>query len=352
MTRAMAVPRIAGVVIEAAPGAQDWTQEIQGWLRSCRRRGLSPHTLHTYSDTLERFTAFLVSRGRSLEPRAISRDDVGAYMDYLEHHGLSRGTRITHWAALGAAFGFLADDGVIDFVPMRKRDRPVLTPEDERDVNPLRPADIDTLLRSVKGPSFTDKRDELIFRLLLSTGVRLGELTGILLDDIDEDRAEIRIYGKGSRGRGRKRRTVTYGDDTARALRAYLRARRSHPNAEATIDLPGIEEEIRTGHPLLLASTGRHRQFSDQGVYHMVGRRAKEAGLPHLHPHQFRHTAVDLQLRNGASDQDVMRLAGWSSSRMLGRYARAHAQERAIRSYRDPLDGLDGLVREDKRERR
>jgi len=348
MTRALARP-LRGEVIEPAQGGADWRAEIGAWLRSCRRRGLSAHTLRTYGAALDRFTTFMEERGRSLEPREISREDVGAWMDHLERQGLSRGSRITYWAALGAAFGFLADDGVIDFVPMRKRDRPEITPDDERPVQPLRPADIDRLLHSVRGSDFDGRRDELIFRLLLSTGVRLSELTGILLDDLDEDRAEIRVYGKGSRGRGRKRRTVTYGDDTARALRAYLRKRREHRYSEAEIDLAGEHDETRTGSPLLL---GRLGPLTGTGVYHIVTRRAEAAGLGHLHPHQFRHTAIDLQLRNGASDSDTMRLAGWNSTRMLGRYAAAHATERAIRNYRDPMDGLESMVRQDRRERR
>ncbi len=61
----------------------------------------------------------------------------------------------------------------------------------------------------------------------------------------------------------------------------------------------------------------------------MLERRGEDAGVPDVHPHRFRHTAAHRWLVNGGQEQDLMRLAGWRSAQMLGRYAPSAGVERA-----------------------
>lgn len=65
------------------------------------------------------------------------------------------------------------------------------------------------------------------------------------------------------------------------------------------------------------------------GIYQMVERRCAEAGIPRMHPHQFRHWATDKMLEGGVPEGAVVVLNGWSSRAMLDRYGAAHRERRA-----------------------
>ena len=111
------------------------------------------------------------------------------------------------------------------------------------------------------------RRDAAILRVLYDCGVRLAEVTGLGVNDIDWDRHVIEVVGKGSRPRA-----VPFGTKTSRALDRYLSAREVHP---------------QTGSPALwLGAKGR---LTDSGIAQMIRRRCRDAGVPHLHAHQFRH---------------------------------------------------------------
>lgn len=179
---------------------------------------------------------------------------------------------------------------------------PVLTPEQLR-----------ALLRVCEGRDYRHRRDMAIIRLFLDTGIRLAELAGLGVDDLDLDTREATVMGK-----NRRPRTVVFGHRCCLALDRFIRSRATQRAA----DRP--ELWLSTG------GRGGYGPMSRSGIYQVIQARGEQAGVEGLHPHVLRHTwAHHARLEGRLHDDEVMRLAGWRSRSMLNRYAASAADERA-----------------------
>jgi site-specific recombinase XerD len=166
------------------------------------------------------------------------------------------------------------------------------------------------LLKACKGPSFRDKRDEAIVRLMAETGLRASETVALTVADIQPLKAGVVAV---QRGKGMKGRAAPFGPQTAAALDRYLRARRAH--------------KLASGPALWLGVGGK--KFAYFGLNDTLRDRAKRAGIEGFHLHLMRHTAATRWLRAGGSEGGLMAIAGWSTRDMIDRYTGASAFERA-----------------------
>ncbi len=138
-------------------------------------------------------------------------------------------------------------------------------------------------------------RDVAMLELLYATGIRVGELVSLDLDDLDRDRNVVRVLGK-----GRKERTVPFGHPAARALDHWLTRGRPALRAEGA------------GGALFLGARGR--RIDQRAVRSLVHRRIAEVpGAPDIGPHGLRHTAATHLLEGGADLRSVQELLGHAS---------------------------------------
>ena len=138
-------------------------------------------------------------------------------------------------------------------------------------------------------------RDVAILELLYATGVRVGELCGIDVDDLDQERRVVRVLGK-----GRKERSVPYGAPAAAALRTWLRGGR--PALATAASGPALFLGVRGG------------RIDQRAVRTMVHARLVDVpGAPDLGPHGLRHTAATHLLEGGADLRSVQELLGHAS---------------------------------------
>jgi integrase/recombinase XerC len=141
----------------------------------------------------------------------------------------------------------------------------------------------------------TGLRDIAMLELLYATGIRVGELVGLDVDDVDRERNVIRVFGK-----GRKERSVPFGRPAARAVDFWVR----HGRPQLAIE--------GSGAALFLGTRGK--RIDQRAVRTMVHRRIAEVpGAPDIGPHGLRHTAATHLLEGGADLRSVQELLGHAS---------------------------------------
>jgi site-specific recombinase XerD len=286
---------------------------VPSWERSLRAANKSPKTLRAYGDTARLFERFLVEHGMPTAIAKVGREHVEVFIeDQLAKHKPT--TASVRYRSLQQLFKWALEEKEIEHNPMERMHAPIVP---EVPVPVVTDDDLRKLLKACEGPTFEARRDMALLRVLFDCGIRLAELTGLAVDDLDFELEVLNVLGK-----GRRPRAVPFGPRTASALDRYLRLRARHPKADSA--------------SLWVGPQGR---LTDSGVQQVLRRRCAQAGIATLHPHQLRHTAAHAWLSAGGGEGDAMRLFGWRSRQMLNRYGASAADERAREAFRRRLPG-------------
>jgi site-specific recombinase XerD len=284
--------------------------------------GKAPGTRNLYLRVARWFIDWMVANERPADAPgdllAVSRQDAEAWFAAQRQGGLKPATIRSRWIALRNLYGWLHDEEEIDSNPMARVKVEKANPEP---VRVLTDEEQMALLRACEGKGFLERRDLAIIRLLMATGLRLSECANLRIADLDLHNRTVFV----EHGKGDKARFARFDAATAQALDRYMRVRGKHRNAHM---------------PWLWLARGGH--LNAHSIPNMVKRRAEQAGIGHVHPHQFRHGFAHRYLEGGGNEGDLQRLGGWESAEVMRRYGSARAVDRALAAY-DTVNPMEGL---------
>jgi integrase/recombinase XerC len=264
-------------------------RHIETYLEDLARAGNSAHTVKAYRTDLQEFLGYLSPpESEPPAPTAIDTLLLREWMIWLYNRHNGAVTMRRKLAAVRGLFRFLSREGVVQ-VNVAKLVRTPKAPKKLPDV--MTAEQVNTLIDGVAEDRLERPhavRDRAIFELLYGCGIRVSELTGLNLEDLDRSEGWLRV-----RGKGRKERQVPLPGKAAEALERYLAER------------PVVRDEraVFLNH--------RGRRLTVRGVSLIVKLYATTiGGDPSVHPHSFRHAYATHLLADGADLRAIQELLG------------------------------------------
>ncbi|MFI4911165.1 MAG: tyrosine recombinase XerC [Sedimentisphaeraceae bacterium JB056] len=258
-------------------------------------KNYSEHTLNAYACDLRDFCGYLTDRRRGMPLLDVSCEVVRGYLAYLHSKGIGRKSSARKISSLRSFYKFLVSRGMLDASPIvgirfpkRERKLPVF----------LDMPDIEKLFSAPPNDTWLGLRDRAIMEVIYGGGLRVSEVVGLNIDDIDFSSGVARV-----RGKGRKERLSPLGDCAVEAINSYRDKLQSHSNAE------GFEYDKV---PLFVNVRGT--RLSARSIRRKLDKYLIEAGMDiTITPHTLRHTFATHILNNGADLRSVQELLGHKS---------------------------------------
>ena len=257
-------------------------------------RNSSDLTIKSYREDLTLLIEYFnESRGHVPSPPSITPQDLRTYVAALHDAGYAKSSVARRLASLRSFFRFAQREGICDSNPAK----PLRNPRRDRKLpHFLTNREIGKLLTAPPLSDPMGHRDRAIFETLYSAGLRVSELVGINLDDLDLEDGLVRV-----RGKGKRERLAPLGSHAIKALRGWLRKRTLAKG-----------QPKRNGSPVFLNKFGT--RLSTRSVGRMLEKYLKVTGLDlRTSPHTLRHSFATHLLDRGADIRSVQELLGHKS---------------------------------------
>ncbi len=262
---------------------------ISEFIANLERENVSPQTLRAYRSDLEQFIRYLSPQGQA--PPPLTEIDLLVLREWvadLFHQGLKSVTLRRKISAIRAFWKYLVREAIVDLDVARL----LSLPKAPRTVPRVPSAEqTNSLLNDIAANKLEQpllERDVAIFEVLYGCGLRVSELVGLDIDDIDLRERVLRV-----RGKGRKERIVPFTAQLRGCLDTWLTKRGAEPGERAVF------------------LSAKRRRISDRSVRRLVKFYAIAlTGDPTVHPHTFRHAYATHLLRDGADLRSIQELLG------------------------------------------
>ena len=304
-------------IADIAEDAELLPLDVEEWLSwLATERGRARSTLEAYRRDTRRWCRWLRARGLALD--TVREADVEAYVGHLRQAGLAPATVARAVVAARSLHRFLADEGRLPNDAGADLEAPRVPAGLPK---ALSEPEVEALLGAVVGDDAVARRDRAILEVLYGTGLRISELVGLRLGDLDLESALLRAFGKGS-----KERVVPVGRHAIAALTDWLA-----PGGRPAL---APHQWKRRGDADAVFLNRRGGRLTRQGAWLVVTRWGRVAGLDgKLTPHVLRHSCATHMLDHGADIRAVQEMLGHASVSTTQVYTKV-STERLFAAYR------------------
>jgi integrase/recombinase XerD len=261
-------------------------QRMRSYLHFCRtEKGLASNSLDAYRRDLTRLGQFL----NALALDSVTLDTLRGYLDYLRASGLSNRSIARQVTTLRGFFGFLVEERELPINPAELLVAPQIGSSLPKYLDS---SNLDQLLEAPREDSRTGLRDRSMVDLLYACGLRVSELIGLRVSDLDDSQGVVRVIGKGN-----KQRLVPVGREALQSVERYRKEQRPRL----------LKGRVS---PYLFV-TARGTRITRQGFWKLLRAHGRAAGIFRgLSPHVLRHTFATHLLEGGADLRSVQAMLG------------------------------------------
>jgi integrase/recombinase XerC len=254
-------------------------------------RGVSTHTVRAYRKDLEEFSAYAASK-----PENTDLIDIRGFIAAQINKGLGKITVSRRLSSIRSFFKYLHREGYITANPAKLVSNPKIPKMLPRF---LSVDEVFSLIERPEGIGFITVRDRAILELLYSSGLRVSELSGLNVDDLNIRESLVKI-----RGKGKKERIVPVGSKAVNAVKSYL-----------------VERMLRRSRDKALFLNRMGTRLTDRGARRIVVKYARASAMTgHVGPHVLRHSFASHLLQGGADLRVIQELLGHASLSTTQKY--------------------------------